>query len=300
METKLARFMAKFYELRTKGKPWLMAVIIGALLLFTFGLYYQAPIGKHLYWYLITPILLSLTGRILYIGIGSLIAAGLGLILVFHSGEFASAGYWQFFLIHVFVTVAMVMDGALLKKKAQEVEETANVIQGQGDLKNQLQKAEKDAVGYQGMLLILVHDLCTPVSVLTHVERFFKKTEGKNLDSEDLHGVRHKITLCSEIISDIISGARQFEALHAGKTVVHLRPFCLDPVINNLLMLYETTLSEKGVDIECDVEEGLYIHGDQRCFQNQVLSNILSNAIKFSYQGGTSFLPRTGMATVLG
>ena len=128
METKLARFMAKFYELRTKGKPWLMAVIIGALLLFTFGLYYQAPIGKHLYWYLITPILLSLTGRILYIGIGSLIAAGLGLILVFHSGEFASAGYWQFFLIHVFVTVAMVMDGALLKKKAQEVEETANVI----------------------------------------------------------------------------------------------------------------------------------------------------------------------------
>ncbi|MCR9206248.1 MAG: HAMP domain-containing histidine kinase, partial [Halobacteriovoraceae bacterium] len=75
--------------------------------------------------------------------------------------------------------------------------------------------------------------------------------------------------------------------LKGGK--IQVKPECVtvEGVVERAKLLFQDTLEKKNVTIEKDIpEDNLSFIADEVAFSNHVFNNIISNAIKFSYEGG--------------
>jgi len=84
------------------------------------------------------------------------------------------------------------------------------------------------------------------------------------------------------LVSDILDMAK----LEAGKFTLHIEAVDLSREVKDCARLIQRTLDERGVKLAIDVPEaGLPVMADQRAIK-QILLNLLSNASKFTPEGG--------------
>lgn len=87
------------------------------------------------------------------------------------------------------------------------------------------------------------------------------------------------------IINDILD----FSKLEAGKMTIEKVPLSLQDILDNCLGLFTTQAQEKNIQLNMTVEPDVpnYIKGDPVRIK-QIVTNLLSNAMKFTEQGGVS------------
>ena len=78
---------------------------------------------------------------------------------------------------------------------------------------------------------------------------------------------------------------RAGEAIESGKTRLDLQPVSLTESLERALHVIEPRRSQKGVRIETDVADDLAVVAEPTSLANSVLTNVLSNAVKFSRSG---------------
>ncbi|RJP94144.1 MAG: response regulator [Desulfobacteraceae bacterium] len=85
------------------------------------------------------------------------------------------------------------------------------------------------------------------------------------------------------IINDILD----FSKMDAGKLILEPHPFRLESSVNNVITLFAEAAAEKNIELLLDIrpETPLDIIGDSLRFQ-QVLTNLLGNAVKFTEKEG--------------
>lgn len=90
-------------------------------------------------------------------------------------------------------------------------------------------------------------------------------------------------------MTEITQNVRRMYAVSKGKADVDLSPCPLNSCVEHLQRMFATELEKKKLRLSYDFEKhrGLSIIVDQVSFNNQVLANIFSNAIKFSDPGST-------------
>ncbi len=88
-------------------------------------------------------------------------------------------------------------------------------------------------------------------------------------------------------MSDITQNVRRMYAVSKGKAEVDLSPCPLNSSIEHLQRMFATEIEKKKIKLNYDFEKnrGLHVIVDPVSFNNQVLGNIFSNAIKFSMTG---------------
>ncbi|MES2526175.1 MAG: HAMP domain-containing sensor histidine kinase [Bdellovibrionota bacterium] len=88
-------------------------------------------------------------------------------------------------------------------------------------------------------------------------------------------------------MSDITQNVRRMYAVSKGKAEVDLSPCALNSSIEHLQRMFATEIEKKKIKLVYDFEKnrGLHLIVDPVSFNNQVLGNIFSNAIKFSPPG---------------
>ncbi len=93
------------------------------------------------------------------------------------------------------------------------------------------------------------------------------------------------------IINDILD----FSKIEAGRLDLELRPFRLDEVLENLAGIFSHRAQEKKLELLIDIDFGIpkALIGDALRVQ-QILTNRIGNAIKFTDQGGIISLRITG------
>ncbi len=131
----------------------------------------------------------------------------------------------------------------------------------------------------ENLLRILSHDLNNPLSIL--------KNYHSRLSSDFLEKnpkVIAKLQNASGQLENIVSSTRVWAASSNNKINFKEDIIYFKDIQNHILDIFEDKLIEKNIDFLCENNSKNNIITDKDIFLNNVVSNVISNAIKFSYK----------------
>ena len=136
----------------------------------------------------------------------------------------------------------------------------------------------------ESLLRVLVHDLANTVTMISlRVGPIKKKLCKEGEVTDDFK----KIQLALDNATDILTQIRQLKMLEDGKISLDKNPFNLAALADEVIELLEDKISQKNINVSKEFSFGESLAcGDEQIFKTQILMNILSNAIKFSQNGG--------------
>ena len=129
------------------------------------------------------------------------------------------------------------------------------------------------------------HELRTPLNAIIGFsevlsERMFGELNEKQEEYlKDIHASgQHLLSLINDILD--------LSKIEAGRMELELADFDLPTAIDNALTLVRERAGRRGITLGCEIDERVgMIQGDERKVK-QVLLNLLSNALKFTPEGG--------------
>jgi signal transduction histidine kinase len=127
------------------------------------------------------------------------------------------------------------------------------------------------------LLGILTHDLQTP---LMAAELFADKIKCEN--DESLRRLKTQLKETHTMLDDV----REMAAAKSGKIRLDLRKVNIVMLIRYAIADLSERALEKGISFEFDDVRNVFVLADEFSVHKNVLYNVLSNALKFSYVGG--------------
>ena len=129
------------------------------------------------------------------------------------------------------------------------------------------------------------HDIRTPMNAIVG----FTALAASHLDNRELvQDYLGKISVSSQHLLSLINDVLDMSRIESGKVTIEEAPVHLPDVIHDLKTIIQANVSAKNQELFIDTQN--VVHEDiitDKLRLNQILLNILSNAIKFTPAGGT-------------
>lgn len=145
--------------------------------------------------------------------------------------------------------------------------------------------AEETATVKANFLASMSHEIRTPMNAIVGLSQLALNKEV----SDSVRDYLEKINFSSQSLLGILNDILDFSKLDAGRVKIESSNFNLNTVLRNLHRLFSLNAEEKFLDFEIQVDENVPrdLVGDALRLQ-QILSNLLGNAIKFTERGKVS------------
>ncbi len=129
------------------------------------------------------------------------------------------------------------------------------------------------------LIHVLCHDLLNPICSLEGFLELIYMDNSKLLEFKDY------LFISLQNCKNIIDLVRNYKSLEENKSNLVLENCNLKELLNESLVLLRSKIIDKSLEVVLDIDPQLNVQIERTSFINSVLNNILSNAIKFSYQG---------------
>jgi len=142
---------------------------------------------------------------------------------------------------------------------------------------------EKRQVRFQ-FTSVLAHELKSPLAAINGYLHIMKdQTLGGELDSYEKMVNRSLVRLdgMSKLIFDLLDMTR----IESGQKVRHFEVFDIREVTDEVVETVAVIADDRNIDIRVDAPDRVEMHGDRGEIQI-VLSNLISNAVKYNRDGG--------------
>jgi len=139
-------------------------------------------------------------------------------------------------------------------------------------------------------LASMSHELRTPLnSIIGFTGIILQGMSGEVTEEQgkQLTMVKNSASHLLSLINDVLDISK----IEAGRVELSLEEFSLDDVVREVVETLSPTASEKGLELVTDVPEGITLFSDRRRIE-QVLMNLVSNAVKFTDQGSVKIAAR--------
>ncbi|HEX9161254.1 MAG TPA: HAMP domain-containing sensor histidine kinase [Thermoanaerobaculia bacterium] len=170
-----------------------------------------------------------------------------------------------------FLVVAIVTSRLAAHSRALIIEQTAR------------ERAEALAEAKDVVLHRVAHELRAPLTAVVGWAQLLRSFE---LDREAfdraLEGVDNSAAVLRELVNDLWDASRAA----SGKLPVRLKQIALERTVAKALDVVIGAAEQKGVELESELQSTAEILGDELRVK-QIVTNLVSNAIKFTPAGGT-------------
>jgi signal transduction histidine kinase/ligand-binding sensor domain-containing protein/ActR/RegA family two-component response regulator len=154
--------------------------------------------------------------------------------------------------------------------------------------------AEKTAFVKSKFLSNMSHELRTPLNGIIGTINLMLQDRYLEEQKEHLNVLKYSSELMLGLINDVLD----FSKIEAGKLELDVTCFNLRVLLEKTRALFQQQFVAKGVKLELDADEPLdvFVMSDEIRL-NQVLHNLLSNALKFTERGRVTLAARVNAAS---
>ena len=152
-------------------------------------------------------------------------------------------------------------------------------------LKDARRRAEAANHAKSEFLANMSHEIRTPLNGVVAMADTLSRSKLPEREREMVEVVRASGVTLERLLSDILDSAK----IEAGQVAIEPAPFGLGDAVREVAGLYRAAAEQKEVALELSIEPAL----DRRVFGDgvrvrQILSNLVSNALKFTAEGSVS------------
>lgn len=126
------------------------------------------------------------------------------------------------------------------------------------------------------------HEIKTPLAVIHNYSAMLQNPE---LSEQERIECAQRMQAASKKLGDLISGILKLSKLENQQIYPEKKKFNLSEQLCQAILIYEKNWDEKEIEILTDLDESIFIEGDEELFFT-VWSNLVSNAVKFTPKGG--------------
>jgi signal transduction histidine kinase/ActR/RegA family two-component response regulator len=177
----------------------------------------------------------------------------------------------------------------VLEEKSRAEQENL-VVQEQKQEIERLLEATRQASTFKGEFLAnMSHEIRTPMNGILGMTDFVLATDLTAEQREYLETARVSASSLLNLLNDVLD----FSKVEAGKLDLNPLAFSLRLCLHQTLKIFAVSAGEKRLALSIDIGEGVKdnVIGDPDRLQ-QVLINLIGNAVKFTAEGGVRLLVR--------
>lgn len=154
-----------------------------------------------------------------------------------------------------------------------------------GKLEQAIRRAEAANLAKSRFLAVMSHEFRTPLNAVIGLSELLRQDERDQDRHEMLGTIRTAAGTILGLIDAILDAAR----IEAGKLTLVARPFDLHGLLGVLRGMLEPQARARGLELRLVLDPGVhpFLSGDAPALQ-QVLANLVANALKFTEQGGVT------------
>jgi PAS domain S-box-containing protein len=165
---------------------------------------------------------------------------------------------------------------------AEEVCTRAGLVLENMALKEEAERAK----GLRDQILAVVsHDLRNPLASIAAAAGVLRLRPGRELSAERVHRYGGLILQASRQMNRLIGDLLDIARIDAGHLSMHRRPEDAAELLRDIAAAYQDTAAERGIGLAVVTAEAVTVSCDRDRIQ-QALGNIISNALRFTPEGG--------------
>ena len=162
------------------------------------------------------------------------------------------------------------------------------ILQMNRELRDTLKLAERANEAKSRFLSTMSHDIRTPMNAIIGMTEIAKKQMD---DPEKLSRCLDKLSLTSGHLLTLINDVLDISKVEYGSMALHAAPFSVEKTIGNIINMIKPQAESKQLQFETEITEikKEYLVADEIRI-NQIYTNLLTNAVKYTPEGGKIIL----------
>ena len=171
-------------------------------------------------------------------------------------------------------------------------EKNSQINQRNSEIQEKAEQLEQSTRYKSEFMANMSHELRTPLNSILLLSRYLSENTDKNLSEEQMESA-NVILSSGKGLLNLIDELLDLSKIEAGKMDLEFADLPITTVINNLRPMFAPIANEKHIQLrfESQLADDFKIETDQMRLE-QILKNLLSNALKFTSQGEVKLIIR--------
>lgn len=148
------------------------------------------------------------------------------------------------------------------------------------------EKKLKDSLNAKNKFFgIIAHDLRSPITGFLQLTKLLTE-EINNITLSELNEISRTIYLSADNLYKLLENLLEWSFIQQDQIIYSPKKLNLLEAINEVFQYFDQLAKDKRISIDTNISPEIFIFSDHNMFET-IIRNLISNAIKFSYEGST-------------